>query len=372
MHATLSLDDAINSALHIRPLEREPHLFRNYPHFHREDGLLLPVPKGCAEQIEDTIGTLSFSWATVSTTPVMQRLQIIHKSLLRRLTLRISGLYDQSVGSETQATEGNPVLWDEIRINVDGRTIRPIHGAVLYEMNKLVEAGSPPKNDPSVGVAAAKAFSVTLNYDMGFLDADEQDVREKSLLDLSQYANVYLEITPGPFNRYVSGNTQANMSATVSVSGLFVVGPRRLPQTHHEMLMTQVIDMNVTGNDRSFQLTRAKLLMRGLWLRCGNFTGTPVVTATTPLTNLGVKGKLVRGGSIEPKVKQAVGYYSSQVGYGRNGIALTAGHLWLDFAHNKKLAAMLIGDTLGDLNLILDTSATANYLLQVRQSVLTR
>jgi hypothetical protein len=96
------------------------------------------------------------------------------------------------------------------------------------------------------------------------------------------------------------------------------------------------------------------------------------VTATTPLTNLGVRGKLVRGGSIEPKVKQATGYYSSQVGYGRNGIALTAGHLWLDFAHNKKLAAMLIGDTLADLNLILDSSATASYLLQVRQCALTR
>lgn len=373
MHAaTMSLEEAINSALGIKPLDREAHLFRNFPHFHREDGLLLPVPKGCAEQIEDTIGSMSFSWATVGTTPVMQRLQIIHKSLLRRLTLRISGLYDQSVGAETQATEGNTVLWDEIRLNVDGRSIRPIHGAILYEMNKLVEAGASPKVDPVVGVAAAKAFSVTLNYDMGFLDAEEQDVREKSLLDLSQYANVYLEIAPGPFNRYVSGNTQANMSATVTVSGLFIVGPRRLPQSHHEMLLTQVIDMNVTGNDRSFQLTRAKLLMRGLWLRCGNLTGTPVVTATTPLINLGVKGKLVRGGSIEPKVKQPTAYYSSQVGYGRNGIALTAGHLWLDFAHNKKLAAMLIGDTLGDLNLILDSTALANYSLQVRQSVLTR
>lgn len=372
MHATLSLDDAINSALQIQPLEREPHLFRNYPHFHREDGLLLPVPKGCAEQIEDTIGSMSFSWATVSTTPVMQRLQIIHKSLLRRLTLRIAGTYDQSVGAESQATEGNPVLWEDIRLHVDGRTIRPIHGAVLYEMNKLVEAGSPPKTDPATGVASAKAFSVTLSYDMGFLDAAEPDVQEKSLLDLSQYANVYLEITPGPFNRYVSGNTQANMAATVTISGLFVIGPRRLPQSHHEMLLTQVIDMNVTGNDRSFQLTRSKLLLRGLWLRCGNLTGTPVVTANTPLTNLGVRGKLVRGGSIEPKVKQATGYYSSQVGYGRNGIALTAGHLWLDFAHNKKLAAMLIGDTLADLNLILDTSATASYLLQVRQCALTR
>lgn len=366
------LDHAINSALHIRPLEREPYFFRHVPHFHREGGELLPVLKGSAEQIEDTIGALQFNWATVGTTPVMQRLQIVPKSLLRRITIRIAGSWDQSVGAETQATEGNPVLWEQISLNVDGRTIRPMHGAVLFEMNRLVEGGVPPKSDPSTGVAAAKAFSCTLDYDMGFLDAAEQDVREKSLLDLSQYANVFLEITPGPFNRYVSGNTQANMTATITVSGLYVIGPRRLPQAHHEMLLTQVIDMNVTGNDRSFQLTRNKLLLRGLWLRCGNLQGTPVITATTPLTNVGVKGKLVKGGSLEPKVKQATGYFASQVGYGRNGIALTSGHLFLDFAHSKKLSGMLIGDTLADLNLILDTAALANYSLQVRQSVLTR
>jgi hypothetical protein len=367
------LEAAIDQALQIRPMEREAHLFRNLPHFIRtEDGLLMPVPKGSAEQIEDTIGSMSFSWATVATTPGMQRLQIVQKALLKQLVIRISGTYDQSVGAETMATEGNPVLWDEIRLNVDGRTIRPRHGAVLYEMNKLVEGGSGPKVDPTTGVAAGKVFSCVLNYDMGFLDADEQAVREKSYLDLSQYANVFLEVVPGPFNRYVSGNTQAAMAATVSVSGLFVIGPRRVPQAHHEMLLTNVIDMNVTGNDRPFTLTRSKLLLRGVWLRVGNLTGTPVITATTPLTNLGVKGKLVKGGSVEPKVKQAVGYYSNQVGYGRNNIALTAGHLWLDFAHNKKLAAHLIGDTLADLNLIIDTAALANYTMQVRQSVLTR
>lgn len=371
--AAETFDEIVNRALAIQPAEREPYLFRNHPHFWRDtDGLILPVPKGSAEQIEDPIGSLTFNWATVSTTPSMQRLQLVQKALLKRLIIRISGTYDQSVGAETMATEGNPVLWDEIRLNVDGRTIRPTHGAVLYEQNKMVEAGSPPKTDPATGVAAGKAFSVTLAYDMGFLDAVEQGVQEKSLLDLSQYANVYLEIAPGPFNRYVAGNTQANMTATVNVSGLFIIGPRRLPQAHHEMLLTQVIDLNVTANERSFVLTRNKLLLRGLWLRAGNLTGTPVVTATTALTNIGVKGKLVKGGSLEPKVKQATGYYTSQVGYGRNGLALTAGHVWLDFAHNKKLASMLIGDALADLNLILDTAATAGHTLQVRQSVLTR
>lgn len=370
---TEQLEQAINSALAIRPIEREAHLFRNMPHFFRdEDGLLMPVPKGCAEQIEDPIGSLTFTWATVGTTPNLQRLQLVQKSLLKQLIIRISGTYDQSVGAETQGTEGNPVLWDEIRLNVDGRTIRPRHGAVLYEMNKFVEGGNPPKVDPAPGVAAAKAFSCVLTYDMGFLDAEEQTVLEKSYLDLSQYANVFLEVVPGPFNRYVAGNTQANMTATMSVTGLFIVGPRRIPQAHHEMLLTQVIDMNVTGNDRSFQLTRAKLIVRGLWLRIGNLTGTPVITANTPLTNLGVKGKLIKGGSIEPKVKQSRDYYASQVGNGRNNVALTAGHLWLDFAHNRKLSSMVIGDNLADLNLILDTAALANYSMQVRQCVLTR
>ena len=371
--AAETFDEIVNRALGIQVREREAHLFRNMPHFYRDDdGLILPVPKGSAEQIEDPIGSLTFNWATVSTTPAMQRLQIVQKSLLKRLTIRIAGTYDQSVGAETMATEGNPVLWDEIRLHCDGRTFRHRQGSCLYEESKLVEGGAPPKVDPATGVAAGKAFSVTLNYDMGFLDAVEQDMQEKPFFDLSQYANVFLELIPGPFNRYASGNTQANMTATVNVTGLFIIGPRRLPQAHHDMLLTNVIDLNVTGNDRSFQLTREKLVIRGLWLRAGNLTGTPVVTATTALTNLAVKGKLLKGGSVEPKVKQATAYYASQVGFGRNGIALTAGHLWLDFAHNKKLASMLIGSSLADLNLILDTAATANHTLQVRQSVLTR
>lgn len=370
---TDELELAINSALAIRPQEREAHLFRNLPHFIRtEDGLLMPVPMGSAEQIKDPIGSLTFTWSAVAVTPNMQRLQIIHKAMLKTLIFRVSGTYDQSVGAETQATEGNPVLWDEIRLNVDGRTIRPRHGAVLYEMNKFTEGGSGPKVDPAVGVASAKAFSCVLSYDMGFLDADEQAVREKSFLDLSQYANVYLEMLPGPFNRYVSGNTQANMTATVSVTGEFIIGPRRIPQAHHEMLLTNVIDMNVTANDRSFPLTLKKLILRGLWLRCGNLTGTPVITANTPLTNIGVKGKLMKGGSTEPLVKQSKDYYTAYVGRGRNNVALTAGHVWLDFADNRKLSSMVIGDVLADLNVILDTAALANYSLQVRQSVLTR
>lgn len=370
---TEQLEQAINSALAIRPNEREAHLFRNMPHFIRtDDGLLMPVPKGCAEQIKDPIGSLTFTWGTVSTTPNLQRLQIVQKALLKTLILRVSGTWDQSVGSETQATEGNPVLWDEIRLNVDGRTIRPRHGAVLYEMNKFTEGGAGPKVDPATGVAAAKAFSCVLSYDMGFLDADEPAVREKSFLDLSQYANVHLELVPGPFNRYVSGNTQANMTATVSVTGEFIIGPRRIPQAHHEMLLTNVIDMNVTANDRSFPLTRQKLVMRGLWLRIGNLTGTPVITANTPLTNIGVKGKLMKGSSTEPLVKQSKDYYTAYVGRGRNNVSLTAGHIWLDFADNRKLSSMVIGDSLADLNLILDTAALANYTMQVRQSVLTR
>lgn len=372
MKATL-VDEAIDRALRIHSRDREAYLFRNFPEFFvNDEGLHVPVPKGCAEQIEDPIGSLTFTWATVATTPGLQRLQIMPKALLKQIVLRISGTYDQSVGAETMATEGNPVLWDEIRLNVDGRTIRPRHGAVLYEMNKFVEGGAPPKTDPATGIAAGKAFSCTLFYDFGFMDAEEDTVREKSYLDLSQYGNTFIEFVPGPFNRYVSGNTQANMTATVSVAGFYIVGPRRVPQVHHEMLLTNVIDLNVTANDRAFPLTRPKLIHRGLWLRSGNLTGTPVITANTPIINLGVKGKLLKGSSIEPKVKQSVNYYVAQVGAGRNNIVLTAGHVWLDFAHKPKLANMLTGDTLGDFNLILDTAALANYTMQVRQAVLTR
>ena len=368
-----SLSEIVDDILGIASREREPYLFRNFPALiPDESGGFAPIPMGSAEEITEPLGSMPFTWGTVSTTPNFQRLQLTGKALLTHITLRIAGTWDQSVGAETQATEGNVALWDQIRLSLDGRTYRAIPGAVLFETNKIKNAAAGPKVDPATGIASGKAFSATLFYDMGFVDASEPDVREHTYLDLSQYANAFLEIQPGPFNRYVSGSTQANMTATITASAHFVIGPRRIPQSHSEFLLSNVVDMNVTGNDRSFNLTFNRLLLRGLLLRCGALSGTPVVTATTALSQLGIKGKLSKGSFFEPKVKQATGFYQSEVSNNRNGLALTAGYVWLDFATNRKLSSMLIGKTLADLNLIIDSAAQAGHSLQVYQLVQTR
>lgn len=356
--------------------EREdpPYPFRNFVQGvpDPDSGLFLPAFAGGAEEAENTIGTISVSWATVAAVPGLQRLQIASKTLLRRLILRQAGLYDQSVGAETQATEGNPVLIQEARLNADGRIIRRWPGSVLYEMNKFVVGGGGPKTDPSVGVATLKAFSTTLIMEMGFLDIAERATREDTYLDLSQYANVFLEVQYGAFNRYVSGNTQANMSATLTVSSLEVIGPRRLPQRHFEMLQVSTEDMSTTQSDRPVPLIRNKTILRGILLRVGTLNATPIITAVTALTNLGISGKLVAGATVFPKLKQPTAYYQSVGGFERNNVTLTAGYVWIDFASNRSWKSLQAGAAYSDLNLLYDKTGVALTLMEVYQASVIR
>lgn len=326
-----------------------------------------------AEELEQSIGSITVTWPTVSSVPTLQRLQIVGKTLLRYLVLRFSGTWDQSVGAESQATEGNPVLIQEIRINADGKILRRMSGPMLYELNRIVSGGGLTKTDPATGTGNGKAFATSFIYDMGFMDIDDREIKEASYLDLQNYANVYLEVVFNAFNAYASGNTQANMTATMAVTSKEIIGPRRLPQNHFEMLLVQGgVPMSVTGNDRTIPLIRSKTVIRGLLLRVGALAGTPVTTAITALTNVGVKGKLNRGSLVLPKEKLPVGVYQAQIGAERQGIQLTAGWLWMDLATNRRWSSLHGGGAYADLNLVYDVNGQANHLMEVYQACLIR
>jgi len=342
------------------------------PYGHLPGELAPPVPKWTAEEIETSVGSLSFTWSTAASTPALQRLQIVGKTLLRQLILRLDGDFDQSVGVCTYATEGNPVLIQEVRLNCDGRILRAKMGSVLYEENRIMNHGAGPKSDSSTAVATDKPYSSTLIYDMGFLDLDDDEGRETSYLDLSQYANVFLEVQMAPFNRYASGNTQANMAATLTVSSLEIIGPRRLPQLHYETLLVQSADMSTTGTSRKIPLPFRNLVLRGLLLRVGTLSATPAVTAITALTNVGVQGKLNAGALVIPKEKQAVALYQNSIGSFRSGISLTAGYLLIDFASNRKPAGLIRGNAYSGLDLVFDSTATASTTMEVYALCLSR
>ncbi len=348
-------------------------------HHDKDTNLVMPIMAGAAEEIEQPLGSLTFNWSAVGAAPSKQSLLIPGRTLHRRLVLRIAGTWDQSVGAETQATEGNPVLWDSIQLNLDGRIVRPIKGAVLFEWNRIMQKGAGPKTDPTTGVASGKAFSTTLYLDFAAGDLQDEVMTDKSgnprlerpkeltYIDLSNYANVQLEIQPGPFSRYVSGSTQANMTATVTVTTTEVYGPVRRPQKHYSLLPMQTADMTTTGTDRSLPLSPKQTSIRGLLLRVGTLSSAPIVTAITALANVGVRTRLIAGGLNFPKPKQAVGLYQSAVGFERNGIALTNGYVWIDFASDLRWRSMLNGNAYAALDLIYDAVGTASTNMEVYQ-----
>src|SRR5579871_3526978 len=113
----------------------------------------------------------SVSWATVGATPGVTQIEIPMKSVVKQILVELlSGTYDQSVGSETMATEGCVALIDEVRLNLGGTVRRAVKGSMLCELNRLVMRGAPPQTDPTVGVANGKAFALALLFDMGLWD----------------------------------------------------------------------------------------------------------------------------------------------------------------------------------------------------------
>ena len=329
-----------------------------------------------AQEVESPVGSAAITWATVGATPVvggdasgLARIRLTRKALLKQLVLRLSGQYDQSVGAETQATEGNPVLITNMQIDLNGRKVRVTSGGgLVYEMNRLTNKGAGPKIDPAVGVAAAKLFSSTLYFDMGELDAEEDWVREWTYLDLANSDNVFLEVQFGPFNRYVSGNTQANMSATLVVEELDILGVRRLPQAHFEPVKAQVVSLVNAQTDAAFDLIRRKAVTRALLIRYGTLSATPIVTGNAnSLTQLAVKGTLNQGTTQDLKQKMPIAAYQLTVGVGRNGISLLAGYILIDFAHNRKAAGKIVGENYTDFRLLIDNLALAGGSAEIYQ-----
>lgn len=326
-----------------------------------------------AQEYEQPLGSAAITWAAVAAVPVaagdasgLVRIRLPRKALMKHLKIRLAGSYDQSVGAETQATEGNPVLIQEVRLSLEGSPRRQFFGGVLFELNRLRNRGAGLKTDPSVGVAAGKAFSSTLIYDMGYLDL-EGPLRESTYLDLAKFGDVYLEIQFAPFNRYVSGNTQANMSATVTVEELGIYNVTRRSQIHFEARKVAQINMAVSGNDQIVDLIRSIGTTRALLLRVGTLGATPIITAPTALSAVGVKGTLLIGTTQDLKAKLPTAAYTSDVGTGRSGIALTAGYVLLDFAHNFKPNGLIEARRYSDLELTFDIAGTANTLMDVYQ-----
>lgn len=329
-----------------------------------------------AQEVQSPVGSVAITWAAVGSTPVvggdasgLARIRLTRKALLKELTLRFSGTYDQTVGAETQATEGNPVLITNIQLDVNGRKIRLIGGGggLLYEINRIVNQGAGPKIDPVVGVAAAKLFSSTLFYQMSEYDAKEEHVSDLTLLDLANFDNVFLEVQFGPFNRYAAGNTQTNMAATLAVDELDILGVRRLPQFHFEPRKVQVTSLVNAQIDAALDLVRRKTVTRALLIRYGTLSSTPIVLGQASLTQVQVKGTLNQGTTQDLKQKMPIASYQQTVGVGRNGIALLAGYIEMDFANNRKASGKIVGENYTDLRLLFDNTALALGSMEVYQ-----
>ena len=333
-----------------------------------------------AQEIDSPLGSVAITWALVGSTPVvggdasgLARIRLTRKALLKELVLRLNGQYDQTVGAETMATEGNPVLITNIQLDVNGRKIR-LHGGggLLYEMNRIVNQGAGPKIDPALGVAAGKLFSSALFFQMGEYDAKEEHVQDFTLLDLANFDNVFLEVQFGPFNRYVSGNTQTLMSATLTVEEKDILGIRRLAQLHFEPRRVQVASLVNAQSDLQLDLVRRKAVTRGLILRYGTLSSTPVVLGQASLTQIAVKGTLNQGTTQDIKQKMPIAAYQQTVGIGRNGISLLAGYIEVDFASNKKAAGKIVGENYTDLRILLDNTALALGSVEVYQLITAR
>ena len=317
-----------------------------------------------------------------STVLPVQSIELAMRTTIKNIQLQHSGQYDQTVGAEVMATEGNLALIDSVWLEIDGVKKREWKGPALFEANRITGGAALSQVDPAVGVAAAKVYSSTLQLDMGRLDLlpriDPATGRLDSLsamtyTDLTNVTKAYLKIQYAAFTRYVSGNTQTlmqiNLRATVKELPGYRPDKVRGRQLHFDLIpVDSAFDMNVTGNDRKVPLLRDGYLTRGLLLRVGTFAATPNATAITALTNVGIKQTLKGGPTIELKEKLPVSVYQQEVGNGRNGIALRAGYLWIDFASDKQYGGLQQGNQMATFDLVVDTVAVAGTQMQVFQA----
>ena len=333
-----------------------------------------------------SLSPVTVSWPLVSSTPNVTQIKIPNKTVNKQILIEINGTYDQSVGSETQGTEGCRALIDEVRMNlgggIGGSTLRrQFKGPMLFELNRIINRAALPQTDPAVGIAAGKLFKTTLLFDFGLFDSlvefnktkgDLEDVQAKTYLDLANYpADCFLEIVWKPFNAYVSGNTQANMSATVVASPTELLGLRIPPalQKHAELLLIDTHDMTPTKIDDFTNLYRDGIYSRGVLLRVGTLSATPIVTVLTALSNLGLLGTYKNGPSVRFKEKVGVQRYATLVAWDRVGIQLTAGYLWLDHSSDFSFNGGVNANRLALYQMLFDIVGTANTTMQVAQAV---
>jgi hypothetical protein len=324
-------------------------------------------------------------WSSVSATPAKTTFDLSGlKTVIKGVILEVVGQYDQSVSAETQATEGNLVLIQEIHMVLDGVTRRAMSAPVIYELDRIIFQGAMPQVDPATGVATGKVFSHKIWYPFGFLDkllegnpqtGRLEDQQAKTYLDLNNYTKAILEVIWNPFQAYVSGGTQANMNLTsIKATVIELIGLRiaKAKQRHFEMLLAQTPDMSVTANDRPFDLFRDKRLTRGVLLRSGKFAATPVVTDTTTLTNFGVKATRKDGLAVVLKDKTPVSTYQGLVAINRVGIQLRAGYVFADFASDQRFGGVVVGDLLSTFQGIFDSVGSAGYTMQMLQAAMLR
>lgn len=329
---------------------------------------------------------VTVAWPLVTSTPNITQIKIPNKTVNKQILIEIDGTYDQSVGSEVQATEGCRALIDEVRMNlgggIGGSTLRrQFKGPILFELNRVINRAAMPQTDPAPGIAAGKLFNTTLVFDFGLFDSlpefnktkgDLEDVQAKSYLDLANYpADCFLEIVWKPFNAYVSGNTQANMTATVVASPTEIVGLRIPPalQKHAELILVDTHDMSVTKTDDFTNLYRDGIYSRGTLIRVGTLGATPNITALTALTNLGMLATFKNGPSVRFKEKVGVKRFQRLVAWDRVGIQLTAGYLWIDHSSDFSFNGGINGNRLALYQLIYDIAGTAGTTMQVAQAV---
>lgn len=332
-----------------------------------------------------SLATQTVAWATVATTPAITQIELPMKTVIKQILIEISGAYDQSVGAESQATEGNVALIDEIRVNLQGQLRRQYKGPALYELNRLVFKSAYPQVDPTTSVAAGKAFSSVFMFDMGLWDTlsdveqlrsggySLRDLQAKTYLDLRNWpGRNYIEIVWKPFNAYVSGNTQANMSATVRATPLELIGyPRINPndQLHAELVLQDTVDMSVSKTDAVSNLLRDGVYSRGVLLRVGTLAATPIVTAFTALPLVGFKGTFKSGPSIVFKDKLPPTTFQRMAGAERNNVVPRAGSVWLDHSSDLSFGGGIDGNRLSVYQVNYDITGTASTTMQVFQAV---
>lgn len=327
-------------------------------------------------------------WATVSAQPNKTTFDLSQRKVVTTgFLIEVAGQWDQSVGAEVQATEGNLALIQEVRLVLDGVIRRVFSGPVLYEIDRLSAPGAFPQTDPATGVATNKIFSSKLWYPMTFMDIDREVIQGRdglprmkdsgsaTLLDLANYTTAVLEILWNPFNAYVSGNTQANINLTsVKATIAFLPGKRiaKDDQRHFEMLLATSQDMTQTAADKSPDLFRVGKVTRGLLCRVGTLSATPIITSTAALTNMAVVGTKINGEADTLKDKLPVSTYQGLVAWRATAVQLRAGYIWVDFASDARELNLLRGNDYSSLQARFDIVGTAGTTMQILQAVKTR